>query len=289
MKGGIFMPKLQQIGLTDFCFKELIHKRPDYLLLLVNGICNLKLKESDIEIGIEEERGELTLKTVQFDIKVVSQDILLDIEAQNKKVSLELNEHNEYSYDVSREFYYLSILHSKNYQYRELGYRKKKSIVIFIYAYDLLCESPIQELSMHNKTKNIDYDDMLIYRVSLAKIPEASKIEVERALKLLSEIELDNYLNDDSTIIKEAANMLVHYDKSEEAARIREAKLKDDFEKKGHFTAGMNEGIQIGKREGKQEATIEIIKTMHKNGANEETIAKMLSLDLEYVKKVLSE
>ena len=99
-------------------------------------------------------------------------------------------------------------------------YRKKKSIVIFIYAYDLLCESPIQELSMHNKTKNIDYDDMLIYRVSLAKIPEASKIEVERALKLLSEIELDNYLNDDSTIIKEAANMLVHYDKSEEAARI---------------------------------------------------------------------
>lgn len=87
--------------------------------------------------------------------------------------------------------------------------------------------------------------------------------------------------------------MLVHYDKSEEAARIREAKLKDDFEKKGHFTAGMNEGIQIGKREGiqegKQEATIEIIKTMYKNGANEETIAKMISLDLEYVKKVLSE
>ena len=43
---------------------------------------------------------------------------------------------------------------------------------------------------MHNETKDIHYDDMLIYRISLAKIPEDSTIEVERALKLLSEYEV---------------------------------------------------------------------------------------------------
>ena len=274
------MPKLQQIGLTDFCFKELIQKRPDYLLLLVNGICNLNLKESDIEIGIPEERGELTLKTVQFDIKVVSQDILLDIEAQNRRVSPELNEFNQYTYDVSREFYYLALLHSKQYQFREAGYRMKKSIIIFIYAYDLLSDIPIQRVRMHNEALDMHHNDMVIYRISLAKIPEDSKIEVERALKLLSEIDVENYLNDDSTIIKEAATMLVHYDKSEEAAKMREAKLKAEFENKGHFTAGKIEG----KIEGKQED----IKTMYKNGASKEMIAKLLSLDLEYVKEVLS-
>ena len=130
---------------------------------------------------------------------------------------------------------------------------------------------------------------MLIYRISLAKIPEDSTIEVERALKLLSEYEVGQYLTDDSDIIKEAANMLVHYDKSEEAAKIREAKLKAEFENKGHFTAGMNEGVKIGREEGKQEGLKESIKTMHKNGFDEETISRALSLDIEYVKQVLNE
>ena len=78
--------------------------------------------------------------------------------------------------------------------------------------------------------------------------------------------------------------MLVHYDKSEEAAKMREAKLKAEFENKGHFTAGKIEGKQEGLTEGLENA----VKTMYKNGFDEETIARALSLDLEYVKGVLS-
>ena len=73
---------------------------------------------------------------MNYDIKVVSMDLTIDLEAQIGINSKEKNEYGEYIYDVSRGFYYLSLLHSKSYEYKEKGYRKKRSKVIFIYKYD---------------------------------------------------------------------------------------------------------------------------------------------------------
>ena len=47
------------------------------------------------------------------------------------------------------------------------------------------------------------------------------------------------------------------------------------------------EGIEEGKAEGEAIATTNNIKTMHKNGATVELIAKLLGLDILYVNKVL--
>ena len=51
---------------------------------------------------------------------------------------------------------------------------------------------------------------------------------------------------------------------------------------------GINEGIKKGKEEGAQIQLETSIKTMHKNGFDVETISKALSLDINYVKEVLS-
>ena len=40
---------MHEIGLTDYYFKELLENNKDYLLVLVNGICGLNLKEEDIK------------------------------------------------------------------------------------------------------------------------------------------------------------------------------------------------------------------------------------------------
>ena len=121
--------KLQSIGLTDFYFKELCQKRKDYLVFILNGICNLNLKESDIEFSNTEERDICTLKTINYDIKVISSNLKIDIEAQIKLNSNEKNENGEYIYDISRSFYYLAVLHSRGYDYKEKGYEKRRSIV----------------------------------------------------------------------------------------------------------------------------------------------------------------
>ena len=88
--------QLQAIGLTDFYFKELCLQRKDYLVFILNGICNLNLKESDIEFTTTEERDLCTLKTINYDIKVVSNDIKIDVEAQIGLNSKEKNENGEY-------------------------------------------------------------------------------------------------------------------------------------------------------------------------------------------------
>jgi len=275
---------LEEIGLTDDYFKELLKTRKDYLVLLINSICNLNLKEEDIIFGDTEERDGTTLKTIKYDIKVVSKNLNLDIEAQRGINDKTLNNYGEYSYDINRAVYYLSLLHSRSYERHEKGYKDKKSIVIFIYLYDIPGRDVIQKTNLHNTSTNVEYDNIILYSVSLAKIEENSKIEVERALKLLSEKDLTSYRNDESKVIREAVDMLEGYDKSEIAAMIRDAKRKEEFER-GYLLESAEER---GKEAGAKQKLEENIKTMFNNGFDDKTISKALSLDINYVKEVLS-
>ena len=221
---------LHDIGLTDYYFKELLSKNSDYLLLLVNGICGLNLTKDDITVGSMEERDAITFKTIMYDIKLVSSDTLVDIEAQKMVRNTKKNEYGDYEEDINRGIYYLSMLHSRSYDYKEKGYEKKRSIVIFLYLYDIAGKDIIQKINYHNVNRNIEYDNTVFYMVSLAKISENSKIELERALKLLTEIDVEEYMNDSSEVIKEAAYMLKDYDESEIALMRRDAKRKDEYE-----------------------------------------------------------
>ena len=51
---------------------------------------------------------------------------------------------------------------------------------------------------------------------------------------------------------------------------------------------GLEEFKKEAMLEGKEEKEIEMLKTMHNNGFDIKTIAKALSLDINYVKLVLS-
>ncbi len=273
------MQELKTIGLTDFYFKELIHKRKDYLILLLNGICNLNLKESEIEISDTEERDLCTLKTVNYDIKVITKDLKIDLEAQIKINSKELNENGEYLYDISRAFYYLSVLHSRSYDYKEKGYTKRQSIVIFLYGYDIPGKDYIQKIGMKNHSTGVEYDDLLVYEVSLEKIPDSGKMELERALKLLSKTDIEEYLEDKSKVIREAASMLSEYDKSERAQMLRDARAKDELERAT---------IKIAARkEGKEETKKDVAKAMHKKGMDNATIADIIGIDIKDIDKYL--
>ena len=65
-------------------------------------------------------------------------------------------------------------------------------------------------------------------------------------------------------------------------------KAIDDMRKESE-AIGETRGISIGKAEGKAENLNENIKTMHKKGADESLISKLLSLDISFVRKVLTE
>ena len=69
---------------------------------------------------------------------------------------------------------------------------------------------------------------------------------------------------------------------NEQKGAVNMCKAVDDLYKDG-IKKGKKEGLALGK----QEEKIENIKTMHKNGATVELISQLLSLDINYVKKVL--
>ena len=123
-----------------------------------------------------------------------------------------------------------------------------------------------------------------LYSVSLAKISKDSILELERALKLLSETDLEEYKNDKSAIVREAANVLEGYDKSEIAAMIRDQKKKEELEQRMIYQTGVDKG----KAEGAQLTLEDNIRKMSSNGASNEMIANLLSLDINYVKEVLA-
>ena len=294
---------MHEIGLTDYYFKELLEKNKDYLLMLVNGICGLNLKEEELEIANTEERDSITYKTINYDIKLVCNNIRIDFEAQKEIVDASKNPYGEYSYDINRAIYYASALHSSSYGYKEKGYDDRKSIVVFLYNYDIPGKNYIQLIKFYNKEIMAEYDNIMIFRVSLVKIPENGKIELERALNLLIQQNVETFFNDKSDTIRRAAIMLNEYDKSEKAAMLREARRKAELDRisqlevarrdgrkegfnEGH-TEGFNEGHTEGFNEGLKEANVKLIKTMNSNGFDAEFISKALSLDLEYVKEVL--
>ena len=56
----------------------------------------------------------------------------------------------------------------------------------------------------------------------------------------------------------------------------------------GDDEVNMCKGLEELKKDAQKEKEVEMLKTMHNNGANEITIAKLLGLDINYVKLVLS-
>ena len=78
--------------------------------------------------------------------------------------------------------------------------------------------------------------------------------------------------------------MLEGYSKSELAQIKRDEERKRQFEENMKLYVAERNGIEKGEAKGRAES----IRTMYKNGFDIETISKALSLDINYVKEVLS-
>ena len=95
-------------------------------------------------------------------------------------------------------------------------------------------------------------------------------------------------------LINEVTKAGLKIDESE--GEIDMCKAIDDMRKESKaegISIGKAEGISIGKAEGisigETKKLNENIKTMHKNGADESLISKLLGLDISFVRKVLAE
>ena len=78
------------------------------------------------------------------------------------------------------------------------------------------------------------------------------------------------------------------YTQEEIAMMVRDARLKEEYERGLIKLAGIEEGKAEGIAEGAKETLDNNIKLMKKSGFDSETIAKVLKLDISYVEEVLT-
>ena len=87
--------------------------------------------------------------------------------------------------------------------------------------------------------------------------------------------------------------MLSDYDKTDEARRLRDARLKQEYEEGVRLEAAKDEGIAQGREEGIAQGREEgialgegnAVKKLFQNGLKKEEIAKLLNLSMEDVEK----
>lgn len=89
--------------------------------------------------------------------------------------------------------------------------------------------------------------------------------------------------------------MLSDYDKDDKARRLRDARLKQEYEEGVRLEAAKNEGIALGIAQGREEGLAQgiaigkgiVVKKLFQNGMKKEEIVKLFNLSLEEVEKYL--
>ncbi len=128
---------------------------------------------------------------------------------------------------------------------------------------------------------------------------EDDKLLIE-GLELLISEEYEEFVKSTNPDIRRVAEQIMSLNKDErarlamemQAVRELEDRLEREAELKEERAKGRAEGREEGRAkglaEGKKETLEENIKTMYKNGATIETIAKLLDMNIEQVREIVS-
>ena len=303
-------------AMNDYIFKEVFNKK-NILVEYLNIICDLNLKEEDIEYEPVELKDGIHAKGSRFDIRVKAINTRIDLESQNAKLG------GSDEYQDNRKIHYASQLHSTSYDEGQRYYKKMRTIIIFILNYKLPGNDYIQHTKYKNLTTNVEYDNIDIIEISLKNIKKNDTIK-ERMLSVLGSNNLENYVNE-AGIIKEVINVIKGINDDER--KIAQARYAEDLERMWHTereiaieegraegraqglyegrleglaegkAQGLVEGKELGLAEGKsqglaeghEKALKEMIIKMNLNSLDTSTISKITGLEVEKVESILKE
>ena len=256
------------------------------------------VKESDLK------ELDTTFVNTNDEIFEKSRDLLKEvvIKYDNRNTYILVGIENQTKMDkqkISRVSLYDSLEYRKQFKNKNKNDIIKPVITIVIYYGKKKWNAP---KSIHDMFKNIDYNILKYipnYHLNIIEPFFMSDEEIESLksdFKVLCDFirKSDNsdgikYLLDRNYIISNETGRVINYitnsklKLNEEEDKLDMCKGLDEFRQEA-----LDEGLAKGKAEGKVENEKSNIKTMHKNGFDEDTIAKALSLDINYVKEVLN-
>ena len=319
------MKKRNISGIADAVFKEIFSDK-SILVEYINQICNINLDEKNVEYCSLETKSHIYRKGVRYDVKGIgafeNQVFHIDFEAQSYKPSDNTFNKRKFHYisELFNGIFTEGDIYDDN---RELSAKS----IFFIREASNFTGSPIKKIVFHDLYDNYNYREMEIYEIYINELMSIDLNEANDYVKMLVELtgilvadDVEKYIGSNNATVRKVANMIMKYTEEEIKALQRQydkevaaeerdilAQLKQQAWNSGlaegiaagkaeGLVEGRAEGLAEGKAEGKAEGIAEgeknalekNIKIMYSNGFDEITIAKALSLDLNYVKKVLN-
>ena len=246
-------------------------------------ICNVNLKPENTYTAEIEEKENPRVRGVRFDVRYDSIDsntiYRINFEAQ-RRIYKNVNFN-------TRKFLYATKLYSTSLKEgSDLNEHLRINEIFFIKSSDVYSGSPVKVTKLHNIIDDELYDDITIYEFYIDKIIEigytnkdyCDKMIVEM-LSIFSSNDVKEFKNSKYEVVRKVADCIMKYTDEEIKELVEYNKMLDEWQYKSDLAAE--------RREGREEALIENIKTMSSNGFSSEMISKALSLDIEYVNNVL--
>ena len=272
--------------INDYIFKKIFSKKgnesilKDFLISVLN-----------IPIQKVETRAEVSLERQLEENKLGRLDILAKLD-DSTIVNIEVQILNKYNF-IDRTMYYWS----GNY-YNELrageDYKEvKKVIAINILDYEIFEEGPYHEIArIRRDFKNkILTDKMELHFIQIPKFLKenrGTKTKLEQWMQFISqkdekEVELAMKENEEIKKANEEYEYLTGDEAERRLALLREEAIRDE---KTMLKGSREEGIEIGRKEGKKENKIEIAKNMLKERMDIRTISRLTNLTIEEIENL---
>ena len=267
-----------------------------------NRIDPSKLKDSNIELTNESVNGEYFNR-----LRDLIKEGLFKTDDKNNNYVL-FGIENQTSIDKYMAFR-IMLYDALLYDYQLMNFKKNKKdakiklkpvITLVIYYGTKKWKNNLDIHSFFKLDSNLK-EYIQNYKIKLLSVNELSLEELElynndikqlfKFIKMsntkegIKDILTDNDFKEVKKEIAEAIKIITDSDIkfNEGDDEVSMCKGLEEFKKEA-----MLEGKLEGRLEGKEEARHEVVKTMHSNGFDIKTIAKALSLDINYVKLVLS-
>ena len=272
--------------INDYIFKKIFSKKGNESILK-----DFLISVLDIPIQKVETRAEVSLERQLKENKLGRLDILAKLD-DSTIVNIEVQILNKYNF-IDRTMYYWS----GNY-YNELrageDYNKvKKVIAINILDYEIFEEGPYHEIArIRRDFKNkILTDKMELHFIQIPKFLKenrGTKTKLEQWMQFISqkdekEVELAMKENEEIKKANEEYEYLTGDEAERRLALLREEAIRDE---KTMLKGSREEGIEIGRKEGKKENKIEIAKNMLEEGMDIKTISRLTKLTIEEIEKI---
>lgn len=277
------MKKLEYTCMNDYMFKE-IFKNQNILCGYLNKYCNLNIKPEDILYGPIEIKDGLRIKGSRFDIRVNTDRLLIDIEAQRREIRGKNSEGKSVSskeYQTNRKIHYASQLYASAYKEGQDYVEGPRVIVLWFLEYEIE-GNYIQHTRYVNKETNEEYKNIEIIEISLKNASLDDRIELE-PLKVLIADEVSKYLESKDEIVKEVAKMI--YKLNDDELAKAEAKLKEDNQRdlNAYIRMHRQEGYDEGLEKGAINKNIENAKRFKELGVDIEIIMNATGLSKEEI------